>query len=137
MHLAAIDVSILAVVLASVAHFVLGAIWYSPMLFSKQWAAALNIKMDGSGGSIAMPLVVNALGCLVTSTIVGILYLWGGGDGPLDGIVCGLLVGACIIAVENLNRPMYERAPWALYWINSGYSIAAFALVGLVYSLIA
>lgn len=137
MHLAAIDVSILAVALASLAHFALGAIWYSPMLFSKQWAAALNIKMDGSGGSIAVPLIVNAVGCLVTTTVVGILYLWGGGDGPLDGIVCGLLVGACIIAVENLNRPMYERAPWALYWINSGYSIVAFALVGLVYSLIA
>lgn len=138
MHLAPIsDLSIVGILVGALAHFALGAVWYSPALFSKQWEAALKITMDGSGGTIAIPLAVNAAGSIVTTAVVGVLYLWGGGDGPLDGIVAGLLIGAGIVAVENLNRVMYERAPWVLYGINSGFAVIGFALAGLGYALLA
>ena len=138
MHLAPIsDLSIAGILVGALVHFALGAVWYSPPLFAKPWAAALGIEMGAGGPSIAVPLVVNAAGSIVTTAVVGILYLWGGGDGPLDGIAAGLLIGAGIVAMENLNRPLYERAPWILYAINSGYAVAGFALAGLGYALLA
>lgn len=138
MHLAPIsDLSIVGILVGALAHFALGAVWYSPPLFAKPWAASLGIEMGAGGPSIAIPLAVNAAGSIVTTAVVGILYLWGGGDGPLDGIVAGLIIGAGIVAMENLNRPMYERAPWVLYAINSGYAVAGFALAGLGYALLA
>jgi len=138
MHLTPVDdLNVLGILVAALAHFALGAAWYSPPLFLKPWAAALGIQMDGSGPNIAVPLAVNAVEIVVTTAVVATVYLWGGGDGPLDGIVAGLLIGAGIVAMENLNRPMYERSPWVIYWINSGFAVSGFALSGLVYALIA
>lgn len=138
MHLTPIsDLSVLGILVGAALHFALGAIWYSPPLFAKPWAKALGIEMGGGGPSIAVPLAVNALGAIVTTAVVGIVYLWGGGDGGADGFVVGLLIGAGVVAVENLNRPMYERAPWVLYLINSGFAVLGFALAGLGYALFA
>lgn len=138
MHLTPIsDLSIVGILVGAALHFALGAIWYSPPLFAKPWAAALGIEMGGGGPSIAVPLAVNALGAIVTTAVAGIVYLWGGGDGGADGVVVGLLIGAGVVAVENLNRPMYERAPWVLYFINSGFAIVGFALAGMGYALFA
>ncbi|MBM4410354.1 MAG: DUF1761 domain-containing protein [Chloroflexi bacterium] len=131
------DLSIAGILVGALAHFVLGAIWYSPPLFAKPWAKVLGIEMGGGGPSIAIPLIVNAAGAIVTTAVVGIIYLWGGGDGLQDGGTAGLLVGAGVVAMENLNRPMYERAPWVLYLINSGFAIVGFALAGIGYALVA
>ena len=68
---------------------------------------------------------------------MALLYIWGGGDGPLDGLVCGLIVGAGVVAIEGLNRPTYEGSPWSLYLINAGYAVIGFGLAGLVYGFIA
>lgn len=138
MHLTPIDdLSILGILVGAVLHFVLGAAWYSPALFSKQWMAALGKSTESSPGMPLAGMGANGIGALVSTAVVGILYLWGGGDGALDGIVAGLLVGVGVVAMENLNRPFYEGAPWALYAINSGYAVAGFALAGLGYAIIA
>lgn len=139
MHLTPIDdLSILGILVGAALHFVLGAAWYSPALFSKPWMAALGKSPDDPPGMpLAAGLVANGIGALVSTAVVGILYLWGGGDGALDGIVAGLLVGVGVVAMENLNRPFYEGAPWVLYTINSGYAVAGFALAGLGYALVA
>jgi hypothetical protein len=129
MHLEAVSLSILGVVLGMVAHFATGAVWYT-FLFSKQWMAALGKSMDDPPG---MPLPMS----LVTTAGVALLYTWGGGDGPLDGLVCGLIVGAGVVAIEELNRPTYEGTPWSLYLINSGYAVIGYGLAGLVYGLVA
>ena len=92
---------------------------------------------DPPGMALPICLGINAVGSLVTTAVVALLYTWGGGDGPLDGIVCGLIVGAAVVAVEELNRPTYEGSPWSLYLINSGYAVVGYGLAGLVYSLIA
>ncbi|TAK80805.1 MAG: DUF1761 domain-containing protein [Dehalococcoidia bacterium] len=132
------DLSVVGILVGAALHFALGAIWYSPPLFAKPWARALGIEMGGGGGpSLAGPLAVNALGAIVSTAVIGVVYLWGRGNGVADGIAVGLLVGTGIVAVENLNRPMYERAPWVLYFINSGFAVVGFALAGLGYALFA
>jgi hypothetical protein len=137
MHLEAVSLSILGVVLGMVAHFATGAVWYT-FLFSKQWMAALGKSMDDPPGMpLPMSLGINAAGSLVTTAVVALLYTWGGGDGPLDGLVCGLIVGAGVVAIEELNRPTYEGTPWSLYLINSGYAVIGYGLAGLVYGLVA
>ena len=100
--------------------------------------AALGKSTDDPPG-IALPIClgINAASSLVTTAIVALLYIWGGGDGPLDGLVCGLIVGAGVVAIEGLNRPTYEGSPWSLYLINAGYAVIGFGLAGLVYGFIA
>ena len=109
MHLESVSLSVLGVVLGMVAHFATGAVWYT-FLFSKQWMAALGKSMDDPPG-MALPvcLGINAAGSLVTTAIVALLYTWGGGGGPVDGLVCGLIIGAGSRSRNSTVQP--TRAP--------------------------
>src|SRR5258706_16288877 len=40
------NINILAVIVAAVLTFVLGAVWYSPVLFAKQWMAAQGYTQE-------------------------------------------------------------------------------------------
>ena len=44
------QVNWLAIILAAIVMFGLGALWYSPWLFVKQWARAAGVNRDGSPG---------------------------------------------------------------------------------------
>ena len=46
------QINYLAVLTATLAHYILGALWYSPVLFSKQWITAVGLsesKMESMG----------------------------------------------------------------------------------------
>ena len=46
------QINYLAVLTATLVHFFLGALWYSSLLFSKQWIAAMGLsesKMESMG----------------------------------------------------------------------------------------
>ena len=39
---------------------------------------------------------------------------------------------AAIIATTAINDVLYEKKPWALYYINTGYSLVSLIIVGIV-----
>ncbi len=49
----------------------------------------------------------------------------------------GLLIGAGIVGIDGVSRPMFERSGWPLFWINTGYAVVGYGLAGLVYGLVA
>ncbi len=65
------DFSILAIVLAVVANMVIGALWYSPILFSTIWVKALGKKMediDPKGANVGY--LLTTLGGILTAIIL-------------------------------------------------------------------
>src|SRR5216683_6200828 len=71
------NINILAVIVAAVLTFVLGAVWYSPVLFAKQWMAAQGytpekleeIKRKG----VTRAYAVSVLCYLVTAYVMALL----------------------------------------------------------------
>jgi len=59
------DLNWLAVIVAALAYFVIGALWYAPPVFGKAWMAAGGMTVepgDGPGPAIfAVPLVGSVL----------------------------------------------------------------------------
>src|SRR5690242_15571372 len=66
----------IAILLGSVAYFVIGALWYSPFLFGKTWAAGHKIDMGGSREGFARTLIISFLLDLlvvfVTAVMIGL-----------------------------------------------------------------
>lgn len=137
MHLESVSLSILGVILGTVAHSAVGALWYSKLLFVDRWMAALGTSMDEMSGNPMVAVAGSVVGAFVTTVILAVIYHWGGGDGPVDGLVVGLLIGAGVVCVEGLNRPLFESSSWSLFWINTGAAVVGFGLAGLVYGMIA
>lgn len=127
-------VSILPLVVLSLANFVLSWLWYSPVLFAKPWMKALG--MDGDHAMTdaekkAMPwLFVNGL---LASVIVvyGMMVLVNslGAEGFAQGALAGLVVWAGFAVTHSLNTLWEGRKPVVLV-INNGLFLFSYVLYG-------
>ncbi len=128
------------IALGGIVYFALGALWYT-VLFGERWIAATGRTREEFPSSSPALMVLTLVGAIVTTAVVAALYEWGGGNGIVDGLIAGLVVGIGVVAMEGLKNVVYnvdERAHvWPLYAINTAYAIAGLALAGLVYSLLA
>lgn len=130
----------LAVAVCAVLYFVIGGLWFSPVLFSKAWSAGHKISMPTNDAEKAhfrkrMPIqmftafacgaiLTLALGCLISRFS---LY------GPLLGLKAGLLACAftCtpIIMSHNFTGKSYKTM-----LIDAGYHFVALIIVGIILS---
>ena len=125
------DLNWLAVVVAALAYFAIGALWYSPVLFGNIWMAAAGTATpeDGSGpGPVVyvVPLVGSALAALA----LGMIAQASGTDTVGEGIVLGLVAGVGFaVAIAAVTATFESSKPKPMTWgtINAGYH-----LVGII-----
>jgi len=122
----------LAVVAAAAATFVIGGIWYSPLLFGRAWMKANGLVPDdlkhgnpaliyGAAGLLALVMAAN-LAAFVSFEGVTLTFALGA------ALAAGLGWAAAGLAIVAL----FERRSWAYIAINGGYLAAAFLAMGLI-----
>ncbi len=123
----------LAVIAAAISMFVVGGLWYSPLLFDKAWQRAAGLSDEdrkrGSpalifGGAFVLTLLMAAnLAFFVAGTDLAMTILY--------AIAAGLGWGAFGLGVIAL----FERRPLNYFLINGGYLTVGFAVMGLILGL--
>lgn len=126
------DLNWLAVVMAALAYFVLGALWYTDALMGRQYRAALGIDADSQGTPEVGPLVVNFVGWLVAALALGLIAVAIGADGFVDGLVLGLVVGVGAVLTQMLVTGGYEGRGNALLKVNAPYVLIGYAVMGVI-----
>lgn len=48
------------------------------------------------------------------------------------GIFAGFMIAIFWIATNRLNDVLYERKPWGLFFINVGYNLVIYILMGAI-----
>lgn len=120
-----------AVLLAAVSSFMLGGLWYSPVLFGNAWNAE-NGGMQGAGHP-AKVFGVSFLFSLLAAAAFATLL----GPAPelSRALGMGLMVGfACVAASFGINYQFANRS-FKLWLIDGGYHTMQFVLFGLVLGL--
>jgi hypothetical protein len=128
------DVNYAAVITATIFSFVLGAFWYSPLLFGKQWieAAGKSEEELKKGGGIAAYLLTLLIWFVSTYILANIINFAGAntlGNGMIIGFLCWLGFTAAISLIHN----KFENRGAALWLINEGYSLVAFLVSGALF----
>ncbi len=121
----------LAVVAAALAMFVLGAIWYSPALFARQWAkaAGLEINLAERGN---FPLIL-AGSFVLTLIMAANLAFFVAGVPDLGAVIFYAVAAGLGWATLGLwIISLFERRPPAYILINGGYLTVGFVLMGLI-----
>jgi hypothetical protein len=129
------DVSLLATVVATVAGFLLGGLWYGP-LFGRRWMALVGVTPDQlrrTGSPVVTYGITFVLG-LVAAYVFG-LYV-GPNPGRAFAIVCGAAAGLCWVATALATNYLFEGRPPALIAINAGYHAVRFTLIGVAFALL-
>jgi hypothetical protein len=125
-----------AILVAAVAYFALGALWYSPVLFSKKWIAYLKLDVNDPNAKKGMALMFGGsfVLMLVQSIAIAILAERLGihGNGWMSGLKLGLLTGCCFGAATIGTNYLYKKKPLGLFLINGSYAILGNIIAGII-----
>lgn len=131
------DISLLAVLIAAILGFGLGAFWHSPKLFGSQWAAALGMSAEELQGefSPARTYGTRFVTILIAAYVLVRILVHTEATTLVAGIETGFLVWLGFVATFALDRVLFEKRPFKLYLINSGYYLVSLMLMGALLDL--
>jgi len=124
----------LAVLVAAIAYFMLGALWYSKSLFGSKWATAVGIDMNDPNKGKGMGKMMTGTFLLIIVTCIGIALLVNRIDlvSVASGLKLGLITGLCFATTAVSISFIYESRPTALYFIDCGYHLAGHLIAAII-----
>ena len=131
------SVNYLGVLVCTVIAFVFGALWYSPVLFSKVWQKEVGLtEQDLKNTNMAQ--VFGSSFVLMFVMILGLAVLLGmagqGENGFMGGFTFGLWIGVFFIAGSYGVNMLYQRKSLKLWLIDSSYQALFLAISGGILS---
>jgi hypothetical protein len=124
------DINLWAVLVGIAVSGLLGALWYSPLLFLRAWARAAGRQPAQSPAVYAVTLL--------TAIIAAVAFGWWAGPEPsleeavLDGLVVGLFFAAPALGLHY----SFAGRGLKLWLIDGGFQVARFVLLGVVFALL-
>ena len=125
-------INIWAVLAAAAVNFVIGGLWYSPVLFHESWLRANGFtEADVKKGSPAVIFSVAFVLCLIMAA--NLAAFLAGPDTTISwAVTAGLLAGLGWAALGLAVVALFERRPLSYILINGGYLTVSFAAMGLI-----
>ena len=120
--------NIWAVLLAAVSSFVLGGLWYSPLLFGRLWTAENGVPKQA--GHPAKVFGISFVFSLVAAVAFA---LWLGPATPLEtALRAGAIAGFGFVAASFGINYQFAQRTFTLWLIDGGYHTLQFVLFGLI-----
>lgn len=126
----------IAIIVAALAYFALGALWYSKVLFANRWIADLKLDVNdpdakkGMGMMFGGSLVLMFVQCLAIGILAGRLGI--SGAGWMSGLKLGAFTGVCFCSAQIGINYLYEKKPFSLFLINAGYAVVGNIIAGII-----
>ncbi len=128
------DINILAVTAAAFSVFVLGGLWYSPMLLGKKWQALAGLSDEDL--QAANPAVKFGLAFMLAFVAAYIFAVFLGPEPALSfASGAGFAAGLGWVATSFGINYLFENKSMGLFLINGGYHTAQFTLIGAILGL--
>jgi len=125
----------LAVVVAAVAYWLLGAVWFG-VLFTKPWMQLENIPTEQvaamKGAAAAFPYIMSFILNLIIAFVLAQLCAWRNATTAARGASLGVLLWIGIVGPITYTTSMYEMRPLNLFLINEGYVLVGLFLMGAI-----
>ncbi len=124
----------LHVAVAALAYFVLGALWYSPLLFAKPWQRFAKIDMNNPDGKKGLGAIMITSFVITFGICTGlaIMYKIIPLDGISEAVKFGLFFSVCFGVPAMCISFLYEKKPLGLHLIDGLYHIAGFIVASII-----
>jgi hypothetical protein len=121
----------LAVLAAAISAFVLGGLWYSPLLFGSVWKKANGFPSDQPSSGGAKIFIVSFVLSLVMAINLA-MFLNDPKTNLVWGATAGFLAGFGWIAMGMGIVSLFERRPSSYVLVNGGYLTLALVVMGAI-----
>jgi hypothetical protein len=123
-------VSFLAVLIATVIQWILGALWYG-YVFKSRWMALVGVSEGDKGGKSPWFVMATAfVANLILSFVLTHIVMWAGGHTFPDGVWLGALCWLGFMAPPLFTQHISENRPFKLFAINAAYWLLAMMVAG-------
>ena len=113
---------------AAVGQWVLGALWYSPVLFGRMARSGAPEDAKAADKRWALSMLLG-FGANISSSLVLLhMILLNGIYGVRGGAKFGFVAGIGLVAAPMLATYVYEKRPLRLFVVNASYWIAALTI---------
>jgi hypothetical protein len=138
-----VEVNYLAIVIATVANFFFGFLWYTP-LFGKAWAKELGIVVTGKppAGALAKGLIMNLIGnFLMAYVFAHNSAAWMKVEGMDQMPAVQTILTSAIFTwlgfylPTDLNTVAWENKSWKFFSINTFYHLGSLIIAGIIITL--
>ena len=126
----------LAVIVGGVIYFVLGALWYSPMLLGRQWQRSIGWDSERTSPEMnPMTYIVPLAAYLVIAVAIGLLAAATGTDTIGEGVVLGLVAGVGLLLMHTMVDATFDPnkpEPWTWFAISGSYHVLGVLIVSVL-----
>jgi hypothetical protein len=127
------QVNFVAVLVAAIASFVVGGLWYSSLLFVKPWMAEIKITTDewkSSPPPMARLYATAFVGALLASFLMAAVLITVDHHSLGSGLKRGFAAGVCWVATAFGSSYAFERKSLRHWAINAGFYVVQFTVMG-------
>lgn len=129
------EINWLAVLVAGIAYWAIGALWYSKILFANKWLEYTKINPNDPeakkgmgimfGGSLVM-MILTAAGLAIIVNRMDLTGCW------MSGIKLGAITGLLFACTAISINYFYEKKPAGLYLINGCYALVGHIVAAII-----
>lgn len=117
------DVSLLAVLGATIATMLVGFAWYSQLLFGKIWMREMEFDPNKANkGGMGKALTGSLIATLISTYVLALLVLLFAPVTLLDAMKLGCLFWISLTLPWELNHVLWEGRSWKLFLIAAANS---------------
>ena len=132
-----VHVNYVAVLVAAVAVFVLGWLWYSPVLFYKPWMRLRGLDPVAAMAGAKMPagkLLIELVRCLVLAYVIARLVALLGVRSGLGAVHVGLSLWVGFPLILLTGSVLWDNVPWKVAAIHAGDWLVKLQVIPIIVS---
>lgn len=130
-----IEINYLAVLAAAVSSMVIGALWYSPVLFAKSWMAELGKKQEDLQSGAGMGYLLAAVAALVEAYVLAHIVNYAQATTLSEALQTGAWVWLGFVATTTAINYKFQGKSLKLYVIDAGNHLAVLLAMATILTL--
>ncbi len=125
-----VDINYMAVVVAAVINMIVGAVWYSPVLFANEWSKLVGRKVEDMRKDAGAGYAITAVGALVQAWILAHFVSWATATTVVNGALVGFMIWLGFVAITQGVNTVFAGTRKKLWAINTGYFLVVLVING-------
>ena len=130
------DINYIAVLVAAIAAFIVGMLWYSPVLFGSQWQKLMGFSEEElkkmKEKSMAPSMIIMMLSQLVMAFVLAHIIDVFGAFELTPALEVGFWLWLGFMATKNLGVVLWLGKSWNLYFLNAMYDLVTLLVMAAI-----
>ena len=128
------DLNWLAIVVAALVFFAVGAVWYQPQVMGSRWMKAVEVDPSKAAPNPWI-FIGTFVSYLLMAMVLAMLAQGMGASSFGDGLVLGLCTGVVFVGAQAWVNASYEGRSMNLVLVNGGVGVIGHVLMAVIVTL--